>query len=428
MRSGCGMMLLAGLAVVGAGPLNGQDRDGVDRLWAEVETVGGDVLEGFVRWDRNEVGWGDLLDGDKAVPRETYLMWARATGDGEVEQRRSVEFMGFTVSWNEDDPRFPSLAQSGIRFGHLDRLVVLDDQRVELRLRSGEIVQLQGGSTDLGTDMRELLVEVPGEETVELEWDDVDEIRFGPAPAGVSPREPRLHGTVEDRWGNRYTGALSWDLDEALASDILDGEEDGRDREIPFREIAGIERDWDGARVLLTDGQELVLSGSNDVDDGHRGVQISDPGLGMVVVEWDEFDSVRFHPPEAPTGWADFDGGHRLEGTVITRGGDELTGWIRWDADEEWSWELLNGEQRDVVFHVEFGRIDRIERGSSRSAVVTLLDGRTFELEGSNDVDRDNKGIFVAVSGSRTGPDAPDAEWIRIDWDEFQELRFHHGN
>ena len=426
MGPGRGTRMAAVLAVLGAMPLAAQG--GEDRIWAEVETVGGDVVEGFVRWDRNEAGWADVLNGDKTVPRENYLMWARATGEGEEERRRSVEFLGFTVSWNEDDPDFPSLASSGIRFGHLDRLVVLDEQRAELRLRSGEVLELEGGGTDLGTDLRGIVVDVPGAGTVEMEWEELDEVRFAAAPPRATPRDERLHGTVEDRWGNRYTGALSWDMDEVVGSDVLDGEEGGRDREIPFREIAGIERDWDGARVLLTDGRELLLSGSNDVDSGNRGVQISDPALGLVDVAWDEFESVRFHPPEIAPGRDAFDGGHRLEGTVTTRGGEELTGWIRWDADEEWSWELLDGARRDVVFEIEFGAIDRIERWSSRSAVVTLLDGRSFELEDSNDVDRDNKGIFVAVSGSRTGPEAQDGEWVRVDWDDFETIRFHHGN
>jgi len=31
---------------------------------------------------------------------------------------------------------------------------------------------------------------------------------------------------------------------------------------------------------------------------------------------------------------------------------------------------------------------------------VTLLDGRSFELEDSNDVDWDNKGILIAPTGS----------------------------
>jgi len=175
--------------------------------------------------------------------------------------------------------------------------------------------------------------------------------------------------------------------------------------------------------VILTDGQEMILSGSNDVDDGNRGIQISDPGLGQVEVEWDEFEAVRFHEPDAHVGCDPFDGGHRLRGTVVTRDGEEFTGWIRWDADEEYSWEILNGEDRDIVYDVEFGNIRTIERDSSRSALVTLLDGRVLELEGSDDVDEDNKGIFIQVDDSSR---ARDGGWVLVDWHDFREIRFEH--
>lgn len=420
VMAACGVVALG---LCGVTPLRAQTA--AERIWGEVETVNGDVFEGFLRWDRNEGVWTDVLNGDRSVPEEQRRMWSEARGEEEGDRERSIEFLGFTLSWDEDDPDFPARVESGIRFGHLERLRVLDDRAAELTLRSGEVVELYGGSTDLGADLRELLVEVPGGGTVELSWDDLAEVRFAAAPAGLAPASRRLHGTVEDRWGNRYTGAISWDTDEILESDVLDGEIDGREREIPFRDIAAIERDWDGARVTLTDGQELEMSGSNDVGDGHRGVQISDAALGAVEVEWDEFESVRFHPADAETPREAFSGGHRLRGTVLTRGGDELTGWIRWDADESRSWELLDGVWRDVVFDVEFGQIDRIERASSRSALVTLLDGREIELEDSNDVNEDNRGIFVRISGD-SGEEAD--RWIRVGWDEFEEIRFLHGS
>ncbi len=415
-------LVAAVLFAAGTTSLEAQSPDG--RIWGEVRTVHGDVYEGFLRWDRNEGSWADVLNGTGTVPETHRRMWADARGESEADRERSVEFLGFTLSWDEDDPDFPAQVESGIRFGHLERLRVLGDDEAEVTLRSGEVLELWGGSTDLGTNLRELVVEIPRGGSVELEWEELEEIRFTTAPPGAAPESQRLYGTVEDRWGNRFTGALSWDTDEILQSDVLDGEVDGRDREIPFREIAAIERDWDGSRVTLVDGQELEISGSNDVGDGHRGVQISDPGLGLVEVEWDEFESVRFHPPDWEPGRDDFTGGHRLRGTVLTRGGDELTGWIRWDADESRSWQFLDGVWRDVVFDIEFGQIERIERASSQSALVTLLDGREFELEDSNDVDEDNKGIFVEVSGE-SGEEG--GSWIRIGWDEFQEIRFLHG-
>jgi hypothetical protein len=393
---------------------------GTDRIWGRVETAAGQVYEGYIRWDRNEGSWVDLLNGSKESSREAEALWkelAAEEGGGD----RVIEFFDIRISW--DDRDFPGTADSGIRFGHIRRLIVLDDQTVELELKSGERIQLEGGSTDLGNDMRELLIDTPTEGIVELGWRDLDQIQFGPAPGSTPPEGTRIYGTVEDRWGDRYTGYISWDLDEILTTDNLDGEEDGEDRVIPFGRISGIEKDMGRSRVFLTDGVEMVLSGSNDVEDGNRGIQISDPGLGMVEVEWDEFAFVRFHEPESHTGYDAFDGGHRLKGTVVNRDGEEFTGWILWDADEGYSWEILDGEDRDVIYDVEFGKIATIERDSARSALVTLLDGRVLELEGSNDVNDENKGIFIHVDDqARSGAEG----WVRVSWDDFREIRFEH--
>lgn len=394
-----------------------------DRLWGRVETASGEVYQGFIRWDRNEGSWVDLLDGSKTIPWENYELWTALAEPDDRDRERTIEFLSFRISWDDHDPDFPETAESGLRFGHVRRLFVLDDDRVELELKNGEILELRGGSTDIGDGIREILVSDPDRGEVELDWRDLDAIEFRPAPTAVTAEARRLYGTVEDQWGRRYTGYISWDLDEILTSDILDGDEDGRDREIPFHSIAAIEQDWPGSRVILTNGEELELSGSNDVDDGHRGVQISDPALGMVEVEWDEFSSVRFHEPDREADYHAFDGGHRLRGTVVTRSGEDLSGWVRWDADEEYSWELLDGSDRDVVFDIEFGHIERIERLSGRSAEVTLRDGRVFELEDSNDVDEDNKGIFVQVDD--TG--GPQEGWLLVSWHDFREVRFVHG-
>jgi hypothetical protein len=390
-----------------------------DRIWGRVETAAGRVYEGFIRWDRNEGSWVDLLDGSKEMSGEAEELWKALSDRDERRGDRVIELFGVRISW--DDRDFPGSADSGIRFGHIQRLKVLDDDRVELVLKSGGWVKLEGGSTDLGHELRELLVEDPNEGMVALEWHDLDEIRFGPAPATPKPTGTRLYGTVQDRWGDRYTGYISWDLDEILTTDTLDGEENGRDREIPFGRIHAIEKDLGRSRVFLTDGGEMVLSGSNDVDDGHRGVQISDPGLGMVEVAWDEFAFIRFHEPEVDVGCDAFDGGHRLQGTVTTREGEAFTGWILWDADEAYSWEILNGEDRHIVYKVEFGNIATIERDSSRSAQVTLLDGRVLQLEDSNDVNDENKGIFIQVDEEGGGDDGG---WIMVGWDDFQQIRF----
>jgi hypothetical protein len=192
------------------------------------------------------------------------------------------------------------------------------------------------------------------------------------------------------------------------------------DRDVRFGDIERVERIQRGARVTLRSGETLELTGSNDVDRGHRGVQISDPGLGMVEVEWDEFSSIRLHAAESLTGYDAFDGGHLLRGVVTTQSGEDVEGVIRWDADEAASWELLTGTAEDVSFTIELARVDRILRLDD-GAAVTLVDGRTFELGGSNDVDADNRGILIAAEGADP---ALASSWRVIAWDDFHQVRF----
>lgn len=392
-----------------------------DRLWGRVETVDGGVVEGFLRWGRAGAAWADILPGIRVIPGEHYRIWSRAWGGDEEPPRRVVELMGYRISWNEDDPDFPLSAQSGVRFGRVREVEITETGEALISLRSGAEAVFQRGWRGPGGGGDLLEVDVPGRARVRVDWDDLAVVTFGTAPRAEAG-SPRLHGTVQDRWGVRYTGYLAWDRDELLSSDILDGEEGGREWEIPFRDIVTMERTWDGTRVTLGDGSIRLLTGSNDVGRGHRGVAVSDPALGVVTLEWDDVEAVHLHPPEKATGYDTFHGGHRLRGEVVTLSGKVHSGAILWDADETWSWELLDGSFRDVGYAVEFGAVASIVRRSSRGAVVTLLDGRSFELEGSNDVGEGNRGIFVHVVGT----EGAGAEWVLVSWDELAEVRFHH--
>ena len=415
--------------VVLASPVWAQDDD---RIWGRLYATTGDVHEGFIRWDRNEGSWVDVLDGTKEIPSENYMVWLEANGaDG--PPLRFIDLQGFRISWREADPDFSPTTPSEIRFGHLRSLRVMEDGGVELTLRSGELVQLDDRSRNLGGSNRGIVVDVPRRSEVDLDWDDLERIEFSAVPSGVRARAHRLYGTLEDVQGNRFTGYVSWDLDEIMESDVLDGEEreGGRNREIRFGEITSIERieitrRGGLARVVLVDGDELDLTGDRDVDRRNRGIQISDPGLGFVEVEWEEFRILRFHEADEVVGYDAFDGGHPLVGTVVTQSGEEIDGLIRWDADEESSWESLNGRADDVIFAIEFGMVSRITRGEVFGATVTMLDGRTFELDDSNDVNWDNKGILITPEVPNSGG-APDGSvWRLVTWDQFKEVRFRH--
>jgi hypothetical protein len=252
---------------------------------------------------------------------------------------------------------------------------------------------------------------------VELDWTDLERVEFMEAPADAAPLAQRLYGTLRTQEGREFTGFIAWDSDEILTTDVLDGEVRGRDREIPFANIAASHRfSSSGARVVLTTGEEIVLKDSNDVDDGNRGIIVADPQLGQVTVDWHEFLDLEFSPAPADAApKSRFDGGRRLRGTVELADGRTLSGTIRWDNDEEFTWEGLDGEADYVEMDIEFSNIASIRRLSRDSAEVTLRDGRTFEMSGSNDVDDHNKGIFVT--------DADGAVTL-LDWDSFESVRF----
>jgi hypothetical protein len=209
---------------------------------------------------------------------------------------------------------------------------------------------------------------------------------------------------------------VSWDLDEILGTDILDGRDSGEDHEIPFAEIRRIEWESDrSARVFLHSGKELELRGTNDVDRDNRGIEVSDPGFGRVIVKWEEFKSVDFGAAPAGLQRPSFDPGSPLRGTVTALDGRVIEGEVRWGNDEAQRWEFISGWHGDVDFDIEFGAIAEIRRVGEDRVVVLLRDGRRFELEDTPDVDDRHRGVFVK-------PDGRARRLVR--WQDFDRVVF----
>ena len=383
------------------------------RLYGRVTTYDGSMYEGFIRWTRNEGGVFDILHASKPIPR-AYREDARRLGARPRE--RSFEIFGIEIPLGSDGSVYTSSATAGIRLGHVSSLEPLSGSRARLLLKSGQELELSG-STDLGSGVDEIKIEDRWGSTVELEWRDVRIIDFLPAPARSSRWGDRLYGTLHTRDGERFTGYVVWDMDELFGADVLDGDDrDDRDREIPFSEIAALARYSSSATLVqLRNGDRLELRGSNDVNSGNRDILVADPALGEVRVDWSEFDRLELTAPPADAGFA-LDGGRRLRGTVTDRRGGRHTGLIRWDNDEEYTWEILDGNNPSgIEMDIEFGNIAGIERNGYRSSIVTLRDGRRFDIRGSNDVDEGNKGIYIEGSNGAL---------ILVTWDEFVGVEF----
>ncbi|MDF1546082.1 MAG: hypothetical protein P1R58_13395 [bacterium] len=391
--------------------------DNGSRIYGKLTTVDGDTFEGLIRWDKNEGDWVDVLNGNKEIPDENFSDHEKSDRRKYSDRGTSIQIFGLKLGSSNSNILWSSSAQSGIRFGHIKRLKPMGNDEVRLTLKTGEEIELSGGSTDIGDGIREIIIEDRDEGEIELVWDDIEMIEFMQAKTN----EPsifghRLYGTLETRRGDSFTGYVCWDVDELFANDILDGDYKGRRRKIKFGKLVSIERySSSGAKVRLSNGDEMVLKGTNDVDDSNSGIIISDPAFGQIQCQWDEFERLEFHNPTETVKYEDFDGGAHLKGTVTTEDGDSYSGDIRWDNDEEFGWEILDGEYHDLQFDIEMGLIKMIEKRSHSSSIVTVSDGRTFRLRGSNDVDDDNKGIVIVQA---------DGEEVLIEWEDFEKVEF----
>ena len=368
-------------------------------IYGTIHLEDGCSLTGPIRWDLNEVFWDDVLDAEKQEQ-----VWVEGSSS-------KVEVFGITFG---DNDGYWTHHPFKIQFGNLASLERRGSDRVRAVLKSGEKINVRPAGTDLGESMRGLVVTDRDEGEVELTWDEVDLVEFAAGP-GEGLNAERLYGTVECK-ARAFTGFISWDKDEALTSDLLNGESNDDEHEIPFGDIQRIERSGSRAsRVTLQDGSTLRLEGTNDVNDENRGIEVLVPDLGVVKIPWDEFDEVTFQPAPPSRRYEDFDGGQRLYGTLTDDLGDTYTGYVMWDLDEQYTWEFLDGECDDLEFELPYTWIKSIHRDSRRAAEVELKNGERYLLTDSNDVDNDNKGIVIEL---------PDGDEMEFDWYDFRSLEF----
>jgi hypothetical protein len=161
--------------------------------------------------------------------------------------------------------------------------------------------------------------------------------------------------------------------------------------------------------VELQNGMKFELSGDGYNDVG-LDIRVIDKELGDVEIYWNRIEKIEFKntPGKLMNRF-----GKPLYGTVESFG-EKITGYIQWDHDERLSVDKLDGDSDDGDLSIEFDKISSITRMGSRCKVV-LKSGREIYLEGSNDVNRENRGVIVMNK---------DVAAIDIPWSEFDNIKF----
>lgn len=385
------------------------------RIYGVLYTVDSDVFEGWIRWDKNEAFWDDVLDGtcDKERTERTSSRKARRYKD---RSSKSINIFGLRIGESDWNVNYLSGSSCELQFGYINTLYIEGSSEAIAELKGGhEVVFTSGG--DIGSSVREILLVDINEGEIYFDWNDIEKIEFKTETREPDDGRQRLYGTVSTRPGGDFTGWVEWDVDEVFSDDIIDGDEDRRrKRKIKLDRIQTIERrSSSSATLILKEGKEMTMRNSNDVDSDNRGIYVKSSDWGRIKVDWSDFEKVEFM--DVPAGelprFGDYDGSVPIKGTVTTEDGDTFSGRIIWDNDEEHTWEHLNGEFKGMEMDIPFAAIAMIEKSSRNGSIVTLKNGDSYLLKGSNDVDDDNRGIFVVDD---------DGDMEEIDWYDFEKL------
>jgi len=361
-------------------------------IYGTLTTVDGKKYTGQLRWGKEEAYWSDIFNSSKTHNDNLdYLSRADMRELDRRYRRRNRNYGVFNFNSYDYTHTF------ACRFGDIRSLRITGSRRVELLLKNNTKIRLKGGSNDIGATVRVMDKEL-GE--LSIRWNRIDKVDFMKTPAKLEAKMGSpLWGTVQTRKG-KFTGIIQWDHDERLGNDILNGSsEDGR-MKIPFRNIKSIKKHRWGSLVKLKSGREVYLTGTNDVEDGNRGIIVSHELFGRVDINWDEFRDVTFvDNPQSGLGYDTYKTPTLLTGTITTTDGRSIKGQIIYGLDEKLSIELLDGKVGDLDHQIPFDIIKSITPKNYYSAEVELKSGQKIVLGDTQDVSERHTGIIVIAKG-----------------------------
>jgi len=222
------------------------------RLSARVRTLVGE-FSGYLQWDKEEALTVDELDGE--------------ADDGDVS----------------------------IPMGRIRSIERRSRRSSRVELVDGRVLELSG-TNDVDSSNRGIVVEDARFGRVEIPWDVFERAEIEVAKdsgRGYDDYAPlgEIRARVTLRGGRTREGRIAYDLDETHLWEMLNGEQDDVDYDIPFVRVRQIRPLGRRAEVVLDNGQKLRLEGQTDVGDDHAGIAFLD-GAEEDYVTWDEVELV----------------------------------------------------------------------------------------------------------------------------------------
>ncbi len=386
-------------------------------IYGKITTFDDEIFEGQIRWGKEEAYWTDMFNASKVSNDNIDYLTDNELRDLEESKNRQHGWTNkgnnFWNKWDEDEPQYEFIHQFSCQFGEIKRINLKRYKRIEVIMKDDSKVRISGdGYNDIGAD---IMIYDKKKGRRKIEWDEVLMIDFLPSPSDFQSElgEP-LYGTVKTR-NSIFVGQIQWDKDERIGSDILDGRNREGKQKIAFEEIKAIEKDGDGCEIEFKNGEDDFLHDSNDVDHGNRGIIVTNPAFGRVVISWKDFRRVDFTTPNANNlmTYNDFKTPMPIKGTIETKNGESIVGNIVYDLDESFQYELLNGEKGRLEFEIPFRNIQRIIPDRHKSTIELKSGSEKLVLEDSQDITQDNEGILVFDQSDKP---------VYINWRDIKEI------
>ena len=122
-------------------------------IYGKVTTEDGDVYEGPIRWGKEEVYWTDMFNASKRENKNLDYLSSRELDELEDRYYDNDNLISrfVNISWDDDnDGRF--VHEFSTEFGNLKALRIRSGSRVEVKLKNGDVIEVDGsGYNDIGT-------------------------------------------------------------------------------------------------------------------------------------------------------------------------------------------------------------------------------------------------------------------------------------
>lgn len=404
-------ILLSILALILCGQVYAQD-EGL--IYGKVTTIDGETFIGHFRWGGEETFWTDHFNASKLDTRVFgHLIGEREERDDNDEGWLGLDW-SFSSIWED---RSGSVHDFVCEFGNIVSIEYIHYEKILLTLKNGAVIRVGGrGYNDVRASVHILDEEVG---KVKLSGKRIAKVEFMPTPRKLEHKSgDPIYGSVITAQGDSIVGFIQWDHDERITTDELDGETRGQDLSIPFGNIVRIEARRNSSLVELKSGREFVLSGTNDVNHENDGIIVTVDGLGRVDIPWSHVEYVVFDHSINSSGkaYTDFKAPKGLKGSVTTLEDERYEGYIVFDFDEVWEFEMLDGKSNEMDFKIPFTNIRKITPKNYNYSWIELKKGNRILLGGSRDVSDDNDGLII-FKGKNSEP-------VRVRWSRVDQITF----